>query len=159
MGLFGTKKVAEKETTVKDCVRMIEGFFRKVKLNPNEYRLPDRDTLGWFLQRGSARIYILLNQQGETKTVQIISPILYLPEDHILPFYRRCLEMNMHLINCAFAASDDKIVLVSERPLEGLDQQELEGMIQYLSAVADDIDDKLGNEFKAQLYIKGLEGA
>ncbi len=155
MGLFGTRKVAAKETTIKDCVKMIDGFFKRNKLNPNNHRLPGSDTLGWWLHRGSAIVYIILHQHGSTPTVRIISPILYLPEDHILPFYRRCLEMNMELVNCAFGAIDDRIALVSERPIAGLDHQELEGTLHYLSAVADDIDDKLADEFKAKMYSSG----
>jgi hypothetical protein len=153
MGLFGTKKVTEKGTTVQDCVRMIENFLKKAKMRPNDHRLPDPDTIGWWLQRGSARIYIVLNQHGETKTVRIFSPILYLPEDHILPFYRRCLEINMGLIQCAFAATEDTIGLVSERPIEGLDETELETLLLYVSGVADDVDNVLAVEFRAKLYL------
>ena len=127
MGLFGSRKAAVKETTVKDCIQMIEGFFKKVGLNPNNHRLPQKDTVGWWVTRGSALVYIILAQHSESTTVRIVSPILYLPEDHILPFYRRCLEMNMDLVNCAIGAMDDRIALVSERPIEGLDQAELEG--------------------------------
>jgi hypothetical protein len=155
MGLFGTKKVAEKETTVQDCVRMIENFLKKAKMRPNEQRLPDPDTLGWWLQRGSARIYIVLNQHDDIKTVRFFSPILYLPDDHILPFYRRCLEINMGLMQCAFAAREDTIGLVSERPIEGLDDKELEMMLLYVSRVADEIDNVLANEFKAKLFLGG----
>lgn len=158
MGLFGTKKVEVKETTVKDCITMIEKFFKKHRLNPNEHRLQNPDTLGWWIQRGSAVIYILLNQHESEATVRIMSPILFLPEEHILPFYRRCLELNMNLINCAFGAMDDKIALVTERPIMGLDDHELEGSLHYLSAVADDIDDKLASEFQAKMYVAGRIG-
>ena len=158
MGLFGTKKVAVKETTIKDCVKMIEGFFKKINLNPRDQRLPRSDTLGWWLYRGSALVYIILNQHDKTPTVRIISPILYLPEDHILPFYRRCLELNMELVNCAFGVIDDRIALVSERPITGLDHQELEGTLHYLAVVADDIDDKLAAEFNAKMYSSAKPG-
>ena len=155
MGLFGTKRVEIKETTVRECVGMVETFFKKYDINPNQQRLPDRDTLGWWLQRGSALVYIILNQHDDTPTVRILSPILYLPENYILPFYRKCLELNIELINCAFAVADDKVVVISERPIDGLDQHELEGTIKYLSAVADDVDDKLASEFKARMYLEG----
>lgn len=155
MGLFGTKKVTEKETTVQDCVRMIENFLKKARMKPGDQRLPDPETIGWWVQRGSARIYIVLNQQGDTKTIRVFSPILYLPDDHILPFYRRCLEINMGLMQCAFAATEDTIGLVSERPIEGLDEQELESLLLYVSSVADDVDNVLAAEFKAKLYLGG----
>ena len=40
-------------------------------------------------------------------------------------------------------------------PKDGLDPHELEGTIKYLSAVADDVDDKLATEFKARMYLEG----
>ncbi len=153
MGLFGTKKVAVKETTVQDCIGMVEKFLKKVGLKASDHRLRESDTVGWWLRRGSAHIYIVLNQVGDEKTVRVFSPILYLPDDHVLPFYRRCLELNMSLVQCAFAATDDTIGLVSERPLQGLDEQELETLLHYVSGVADDIDNALADEFKAKLYL------
>ena len=158
MGLFGTKKVQDKEAAIQECVKMIEGFLKKIDFNPNKQRLPNRDTLGWWVQRGSAIIYIILNQHDDTPTVRIVSPILYLPENYILPFYRKCLELNVDLINCAFGVVDDKVVLVSERPIDDLDPRELAGTIQYLAAFADHIDDKLAAEFNAQMYVDGGGG-
>lgn len=158
MGLFGTKKVQVKETTIRDCIKVIEDFFRKIGFNPNNQRLPDRDTIGWWVQRGSAVIFIILNDHDGLTSVRIISPILYLPEENILPFYRRCLEINMGLLNCALGVTQDKVTVVSERPIAGLDPVEFEGTIDFLSAVADDLDDKLANEFNAKLYREGVEG-
>lgn len=155
MGLFGTKKIEVKEIGIRECVKMIEGFFKKFNINPNQQRVSDRETLGWWLKRGSALVYIILNQAEDMPTVRIVSPILYLPETYILPFYRKCLELNVELVNCAFGVSDDRVVLVSERPIDGLDAHELEGTIKYLSAVADDVDDKLASEFKARMYLEG----
>ena len=154
MGLFGTKKVQTQEVAIRDCIKMIEGFFKRIGLNPSQQRWPETDTLGWYLQRGSALIYVILNQHGDTPTVRIVAPMLYLPDSLILPLYRTCLEMNMELINCAFGVIDDKVVLVSERPIAGLDAHELEGTIRYLSSMADNLDNKLSAEFKAPLYLE-----
>ena len=158
MGLFGTKTVQTKTTSVQDCIRIIEGFFRKIGFNPKDQRLPDKDTIGWWVQRGSAVIFILLNDHSGSTTMRIVSPILYLPEENILPLYRRCLEINVSLLNCALGVTEDKVVIVSERPITGLDPGEFEGTLDFLSAVADDLDDKLANEFNARLYRAGAEG-
>jgi hypothetical protein len=63
--------------------------------------------------------------------------------------------MNMSLLQCAFAATEDTIGLVSERPIKGLDEHELENLLLYLSRVADDVDNVLANEFQAKLYLEG----
>jgi len=159
MGLFRSSKKSSRENTVQDCERMVERFLKKVKLNPKEQRLSQGEGLGWWISRGSAVIYIYLNENGHSPTIRIIAPILYLPDDHILPFYRRCLELNTELINCAVGVVDDKVALVNERPIAGLDQAELESVLHYLSGVADEIDDKLAEEFGARLYANAYRGA
>jgi hypothetical protein len=81
----------------------------------------------------------------------VFSPILYLPPENILPFYRRCLEINRELLNCALCVQEDKVALVSQRFVEGLDPVELEGTIGYVAAAADDLDNKLADEFGAKM--------
>ncbi|MCP4417832.1 MAG: YbjN domain-containing protein [Chloroflexi bacterium] len=154
MDIFRSNKKKTSADPVQQCANMVRAFYKKHKLNINDFRLPRQEN-GWWIQRGSAVIYILISPHEKSPSIRIVSPILYLPEDFILPFYRRCLELNMELMNCAIGVSDDKVSMVSERPIAGLDQEELESMIGYLSAVADEMDDKLAAEFKAKLYIHG----
>jgi hypothetical protein len=154
MALFGNKKV--KETTVKDCIKMVEAFLQKCGANPKKHRLPDKDTIGWQIARGSAIIYILINNHEGLTTIRVISPILTLPKSNILPFYRKCLEINTGLISCALGAYEDKVAVLSERPIEGLDPEELEGILNHLSAVADDLDNKLADEFGATIFSESM---
>jgi type III secretion system-like peptide-binding chaperone len=158
MGFFGTSKDKETERTIQECTKMVEEFLRKIGAVPDNQRLQDRDTIGWGIQRGSAVVFVLLNEHEKFNSLRVVSPIVYLPEEKILPFYRRCLEINMELITCALGVVDDRVVLVHERPLEGLDQEELEGTINFLSGVADDLDNKLANEFGAKIYTEVREG-
>jgi hypothetical protein len=155
MGLFGTKKA--KEITAKDCVGMVQDFLIKVGLDPNGQRIEDEDTLGWWVLRGSAVVYIILNDLDNDCSIRIVSPIVYLPEESILPFYRKCLEINMGLLNCSLAVSGDKVYVVHERPITGLDAEEFEGTLGFLAAVADDLDNKLADEFGAKIYSEALE--
>jgi len=155
MGLFGTKKI--KETTVKDCVGMVEDFLRGARLNPDNQRISDDDGLGWVVSRGSALIYILLNDRDGMHSLRIVSPIVYLPEENILPFYRKCLELNMGLFNCSLAASEDTVYVVHERPIAGLDAEEFEGTLSFLGSVADDLDNNLADEFGAKIFSEQME--
>ena len=158
MGIFRSKKKkADQPITLKECVAMIEEVLKTVGLNPSEQRMRNQNSPGWFVQRGSAVIYIFLIQNKKTLSVRFVSPILFLPEDLITPFYRRCLEINMELMNCALGATNDQIALVSERPLHNLDVDQMVYLLHTISAVADDIDDKLSKEFKAAMYVQGIE--
>ena len=141
-----------------DYIGMVDDFFRKININPEDVRKKEENVFNWHLMRGSAAVYIyLFLHEGEARTIRIVSPIVFIPQKNILPLYRRCLEINLELINCALCAMDDKIAVVHERPTDGLVPEELDSSIQYLSSVADDLDDRLSNEFGALVYTKNVE--
>ena len=58
--------------------------------------------------------------------------------------------LGVNLIYAAFKAE--------EGPIKGLDPEELEGTLTFLAGVADDLDNKLADEFGARLYTEGPDG-
>jgi hypothetical protein len=149
MGFFSSNKGSQ--TTVKDCIGMVEEFFRKAHLKASNHRVQNADFPLWAVIRGSAVVYISLHENDGRGSLRVYSPVVFLPQENILPFYRRCLEINRGLLNCALCADEDRIGLVSQRPIEGLDPEELESTVGYLAAVADDLDTKLADEFGAKM--------
>lgn len=132
--------------------KIVEAFYQKVNLDPNTNRLKLPSGMGWSIKRGSALMYILLAKVQDIDTIRVAAPILHLPQENLLPLYRRMLELNFHTLNCAFAINKDLIVVVSERPVGGLDLLEFENMILQTGHVADNYDNKLADEFGAKLY-------
>ncbi len=154
MGLLGdiAQVFGSKDRTVEDCESMIEDLLMSIDSDIIDAREETHEAIGWTLSRGSAQVFIYLSKDEEAPTVRIVSPILYLPPDKLLPFYRRCLELNMKLLNCAIAAQENLIFIVNERPSYGLDEEELVGTLDYLSSVADELDDELAQEFGATRF-------
>lgn len=150
MSIFGTKEV--KTRTIQECTKFVEDFFRKIGLNPAAQQLRGQGVLGWFAQRGSAFIYIFLSEFKDLSTIRLVSPILFLPKENLLPFYRRLLEINISLLNCALAIDKDVVVLVNERSLVGLDPEELDQNLNTFAAYADLLDNELANQFGAKIY-------
>ena len=155
MGLFGSKPVAEK--TLRECEKLVEEFFRQVGLNPNEQRVEGQKG-AWWAMRGSAVVYIFVNEAQDMNTLRIASPILYLPHENLLPFYRACLELNYSLVNCAMAIYKDILYLITERPLLGLDPEELQDTMNILGFYADKYDNELADEFGAKIYSEQVQG-
>ena len=108
----------------------------------------------WWFKKGSAIIFVSLREDEGSIILSIYSPILYLPEKKKLSFCKKCLELNMTLIDCALAIQEDKIVLISKRPVSGLGTEEFEGTFKYLSETADIVDNKLADEFDLKLYLE-----
>ena len=149
MAIFGSKSVTEK--TLQECEKLVETFFKNEGLNPKEHRVEGAKGT-WWVSRGSAIIYIFVNEAQDMNTLRIASPILYLPHENLLPFYRACLEINYGLIYCGIAIDKDIAFLISERPLLGLDAEEVQDMMRILAYYADKYDNELAKEFGAQIY-------
>jgi hypothetical protein len=134
------------------CKVLVEAAIAKLGLDPASVRAKDAPTTcSWTLQRGSAAILVNLTVRKEDGKLylRVVSPVMSLPEAAKREaLFTRLLELNGNgLANCAFGLIGDRVVVVSERPCEGLDQQEAEQIIRFLGAVADTYDDKLVKEF------------
>lgn len=141
------------KTSIEECSSMILQLLVNCGIKPDDAEIEIEDGLGWLIEKGSASIFILIakNELIEEMTLEVFSPILKLPTQNVLPFYRRCLEINRYLINCALCVQKDKVLVVSERPLQGLSYEELESLVLSVANAADMIDDELAEEFGAQL--------
>jgi len=131
---------------------MVEGVIRKLGLDPAKAKITDdAQQTTWTLARGSAHVLVTVVHRPEQKNVffRVAAPVMIPdPGKPREPLYKRLLEMNAGgLANASFGLAGDKVVSVSERPAEGLDEQEAEQMIRHLSAVADTFDDRLVAEF------------
>lgn len=130
---------------------LVEATLAKLGLDAQKARVKDEATqTSWTLMRGSASVLITVAHKVEQKNVflRIASPVITMPEGNREGLYKRLLELNAGgLANASFGVMGDRVVAVSERPAEGLDQSEVEQMIRHLSAVADTYDDRLVKEF------------
>jgi hypothetical protein len=130
----------------------VEATLKKLGLDPNQSKVRESDTQATYsMLRGSAAVLVTVVHRTEQKAVflRVVSPVLTPAEgkDHGA-LYKRLLELNAGgLANAAFGLLNGQIVAVSERPAEGLDQNEVEQIIRHLSAVADTYDDRLVKEF------------
>lgn len=115
-------------------------------------RMATENGFGWSFVRGSATIEVYVSQQDGVGYFQVLSPILHLPLNGLLPLYRRLLELNLQLTNAAIGVHLDVVYVFSERPLEGMDGAEANAIINLISGYADDLDDKLLAEFGGRLY-------
>ena len=131
---------------------VVEQILAAAGVDVTAARMATETGFGWTFVRGSATIELYVSEQDGTGYLQVLSPILHLPSNGLLPLYRRLLEMNLQLTNAAIGVHEDKVYLFSERPLEGLDGAEANTIINLVSGYADELDDKLIAEFGGRLY-------
>lgn len=130
----------------------VEQILPAIGIDPAQSRLNTEQGFGWSFRRGSAVIEVYVSQQDNVGYLQVLSPIMHLPVNGLLPLYRRLLELNMQLTNAALGVYLDVVYVFNERPLEGLDSTEANNIIALIAHYADELDDKLVSEFGGRLY-------
>ena len=60
--------------------------------------------------------------------------------------------MNSRLPNCTLSVIDDTITVVSERPVESINTDKLHESIASVTRIADELDNRLAEEFGAVLF-------
>jgi hypothetical protein len=129
----------------------VEATLTKLGLDPAKSLVKATDDqASYTLMRGSASVLVTVVHRTEQNAVflRVASPVMTPADDKRDALYKRLLEMNAGgLANASFGLLNDKVVVVSERPAEGLDEGEVEQIIKHLSAVADTYDDRLVKEF------------
>jgi CelD/BcsL family acetyltransferase involved in cellulose biosynthesis len=138
---------------------LVEETIRALGLDPAATRAKDAPTTcSWTLQRGSAAILVNVARRNDDQRtyLRVISPLMTLPEaSKREALFTRLLELNgSGIANCAFGLVGDRVVLVSERPANGLDANEVKEIVRHVGAVADAYDDRLVKEFGGELASK-----
>jgi hypothetical protein len=157
--------VTDQQDEFETAKSLVEATLQKLGLDPGACRaaaaehpaltpVGDVSKASWTLKRGSASILLTVTRYGHEKGTYLraASPVVVLPADAARrnACLQRLLELNAAgLGNAAFGVVGDRVIAVSERPVSGLDAQEVEQIVRHLSAVADTFDDKLGEEFGA----------
>ena len=147
MGLFGPSK-----GTAESAIKFVNEFLAECGLNGQECMDLNDDTCAmWTLQRGSAVLLVMVFKDPEFPFLVVKSPIVKLPANgpHE-PVLRYCLEKNTGSL-ASICLSEDTIEVSSGRPIEGLDKEELDGIVAIVSGVADELDNELADKFGCEM--------
>lgn len=153
---FGRGEQQTDQTTgqFEGSLRAVEGILAAIGVDASAARMEVESGFGWQFQRGSALIEVYLTPE-EQGYLQVLSPIMHLPQRDLLALYRRLLELNLKLTNAALGVHEDVVYVFHERLLAGLDAAEADAIIRRLAQYADELDDALALEFGGRMYGRG----
>ena len=104
----------------------------------------------WNMMLGSANVWIDVfqskDQNGnfiESGYLQIMSPVVNIPQDRKEEFFHELLTINHKLYGTGFTVFENAAYIKSIRELEGLDQAEMMNTFKRVGYYADDYDDML----------------
>lgn len=129
---------------------LLENALRKVGLDPKTSVVRDEpDQLAFGVLRGSAQVLLAATRGEKHIWVRAIAPVVLLPPEAArLAFFARLLDLNAKAMrNASFGVLGDRVVVVSERPAEGLDPEEVEQILVHVGATADHYDDLFATEY------------
>lgn len=130
---------------------IVESVLKKVGLDPAGSKVRDEaGTRAWGMLRGSAQVLLMVTEDAKHGVwVRAVAPVTKLPgADKRLAFYEKLLDLNAKSMrNAAFGVMNDGVVVVSERPAQGLDAAEVEQILKHVGAVADHYDDQFIKEW------------
>lgn len=149
--MFGGSR-RKRQSSLDRHAQTVEIILQDLGVDLNQARMSTDGGYGWSFQRGSALIEIYLTEQGGREYFQVLSPLLHVPAGGLLPLYRHLLELNLSLTNASIGIYLDVVYVFNERPLEGLDASEADHIIENISKYADDLDNRLIEEFGGRLY-------
>jgi len=138
-------------TPLESSIKMVEKLLKDWNLDPD--KLKDKKKNLWYLTQGSASFHIELfkndkgKNHGVVDCIEVGGMIMKLPEDNILPLYRKLLELNSTSVGIYFAVRGNLVMILSTRECEGMDENELKIMVDELRFFADYWDDILMKEF------------
>lgn len=143
---LGFEKQDEKQKGLIPYYQMIEKIISKIGLSPDECR---QDTGRWAFYRGSALVIVdIFHSAPNNENYMLISsPVVKVPTKNVEQFYRRILEINHFMYQASFSAKDGQAFLRILRECRGLDEAEIEAMVQRVGYYADEYDDILKQEF------------
>lgn len=144
---------SKEELQISEYEEIIKSVLKDFGLNP-EPKSSEEDNLKWSFNRGSASIYVSLykNESLDGLAVDVIVPLITLPQENILGLFNQCMSMNFYLVNCHLALKDDMIVLTNSRAALGLDREEFAQTLRILGRMGDGLDNSLAEEFNAKMF-------
>jgi len=119
------------ENDFENAKKLVEAAIRKIGLDPATCRASSASAgqSAWTLKRGSASVLVAVTKREDegVSYLRVASPVVTLPADPARheALFRKLLELNAAgLANAAFGLMGDRVVVVSERPVAGLDEGE-----------------------------------
>ncbi len=131
---------------------MIHQYIESIGLTQEQVYNADKKSWRWL--RGSANVEVFIQtitfQNGSTRDyLRIFSPLMKLPVNDLLAFYRHLLQLNdTNLgVKISIMPGSQWVYATYERDLRGMDYHELATCIADMEYWADSLDDELKTAF------------
>ena len=106
----------------------------------------------WTLKKGSVQVWVDVwyIEREKRAYFQVMSPVMKIPAEKTLEFYKELLQINDRLFGVAFTIYKDNVWLKHIRETENLDESEIMNTLHRVGNYADQYDDVLKQKYNAE---------
>jgi hypothetical protein len=135
-------------TSVKDIVKWLESKFSGTESKFADFQIPDIEN-AWMFENEDISISIMINtSEPRYEYIHFSTVICEIPNDNILPFYRKCLEINKNLIGAVITLDDSKVCFDQLQFIKFISKKHLDQMFEIQIKLSANVLDDLANEFE-----------
>lgn len=150
--LFKTFFSADKIDTIDEASKLIQDLLSSLGTSHEESKMEmeSKDMLGWMITIGNVYVYIYVFRADDKKIyLKIVSPVVFLPEKNILPFYRSLLEANIYLNGFSVGVEKNLALILRVKRVEEVGIEEAKKLVEQTAKISLDMSEKLIDDFKA----------
>ena len=139
----------KKQTTVNDIVKWLEYIFQKMDLILSDHEPEDPNDKTWGITLPDQIQFIIHIDETDSDIIifELYSILCEIPQQNILPFYRKCLELNLILCGGTIIINETQVCFVQKRSIDDIAEEELSNMITYHLNVSTGLLNDLSEEF------------
>jgi len=145
----------EKVDTLEKAAKLVEGLLGSLGAKHEEARIDmdEANQLGWLIRVGDIYLYIYIFQlENNLLYIKMVSPIVYMPEGNVLPFYRKLLEYNVDLHDVGFGVERNLAMMLAQRKIEFTSFEECRFIIEYIAKIGNEVNKEMIKEFGCKPY-------
>lgn len=139
-----------KKNTAIDVEKWITALYKEGELDLTEYKIPE-EKYTWLTYFGEIPVYINIDtSEPEIEFIIINSVLCEIPlkKEHILPFYRKCLELNTLFFGASLTINETRVSFFQKRDIEFITEPILGDMIRYQINITEHVLKELAEEFE-----------
>ena len=140
------------QTTVDDIESWLEDIFESRGLILSEHKIESSEQKSWGIGSvGHDHIYAtftLDDADPEMIFLEMNSVLGEMPQNNLLPFYRKCLELNYSLFNGSITLLGAQVWYVQQQYIENINESKLASMFAEQLSNTEKLYEVLSNEFE-----------
>jgi hypothetical protein len=135
--------------TLDSYTQMITNVLKQVFTDSGATQLADSDGRVWAIPTKRSVLFVRVDEMEGHPALRFTCPILFMPPQDLLPFYRKLLDLNTNLIDVSLGMDRDQVVVISRQLLEGLTEDAIAYLMRRAMNAADVLAEVVLQEFNS----------